>query len=105
MNRSSNIILIQPWFVYHPQNNLPYMFKSFQTSIFDTKNNIILFFGGQEQRNFTEVSEDITFDYITIFDMSNNNWMTKTSRGDTIPTTRGSHTTTLGNHMKLFCWA
>ncbi|KAG2194103.1 hypothetical protein INT47_011771 [Mucor saturninus] len=84
-----------PWSIYQPQNNIPSMFTSYQTSIFDIKSNRIFFFGGQSLGKSINDTTDIPFDSLTVFDMKNSNWTTQPSLGGKAPSPRTEHTTTL----------
>lgn len=67
----------------------------YQTSILDTKNNLIYFFGGFYEDSVTTNYVYYTFDKSVIFDVTKGQWSAQSFNG-TGPSTRSGHTSTVG---------
>lgn len=84
--------------MFSPQNNLPTIFPRFLTSIFDTKRNRILFFGG----SYGEMASTyVPLGSAMAFDVTSGSWGMQTISGDQ-PSERSFHSTTLCKVINIY---
>lgn len=80
--------------MFSAQKNLPAVFSSGQTSVFDALSNRIFFFGGSYVYSDGMLAESYSFNTSVTFNVATGTWGSQILSGD-FPTERFLHSTTL----------